>query len=335
LRHTTPNTQVNRIKHRKDLPAHGQHGWQWLLLFLLTVAPVIHANDDSVFDEVATGIFVKFGRHLDIALDTVDQIANSGFIVGERSVAVIDPGGSAQASMRLISAVKAVTSLPISHVIVTHHHPDHSLGLFAFVTDDRTKPTLMGHSNLWLSMLQNLEFFRENFIRKRDDLNKQLQSVDWTVRQPITPIDITTTIDLGNRLLTLDPHQPAHTNTDLTILDLKTGTLWTGDLLVVDRLPALDGNLIGWINVLKQLAASEPEQVIPGHGDVAPWKHAGQPVLNYLNKVLETTRVAIKNGVTLSKFLEQDWSWTTLRWQLVAGQHQRNLSRAYTELEWE
>src|SRR3546814_21149033 len=73
-------------------------------------------------------------------------------------------------------------------------------------------------------------------------------------------------IDLGGRPLRLKAWPTAHTNTDLTVHDEKTGTLWAGDLLFERRLPTLDGSLLGWLTVLASLLADDVRRVLPGHG---------------------------------------------------------------------
>src|SRR3546814_11678640 len=76
-------------------------------------------------------------------------------------------------------------------------------------------------------------------------------------------------IDLGGRPLRLKAWPTAHTNTDLTVHDEKTGTLWAGDLLFERRLPTLHGSLLGWLTGLDSLLTDTFLRVIPGHGSVS------------------------------------------------------------------
>src|ERR1700737_4899584 len=76
-------------------------------------------------------------------------------------------------------------------------------------------------------------------------------------------------LDLGGRRLALRAHGPTHTDNDLTILDDKTRTLWLSDLLFVDRLPVVDGSLLGWLAELDRLTTISADRAIPGHGPAA------------------------------------------------------------------
>ena len=83
---------------------------------------------------------------------------------------------------------------------------------------------------------------------------------------PTRAVAGTDRIDLGGRRLTLRAWRTAHTDSDLTVLDEKSGTLWLGDLLFVGHLPVVDGNLRGFVAVIGELRHIRAKRVIPGHG---------------------------------------------------------------------
>ena len=96
-------------------------------------------------DEVAPGLFMRRGLDEDVSAQNENAIANIGFVVGRRSVAVFDPGGSRADGERLRTAILARTRLPIRYVVLSHVHPDHFFGAGAF---ERDRPQFVGHARL-------------------------------------------------------------------------------------------------------------------------------------------------------------------------------------------
>src|SRR5258708_5450162 len=82
--------------------------------------------------EIAPGVFVHHGVHEMASAANRGDICNTSFVIGTSSVAVIDTGGCAKVGAGLRAAIAGKTSLPLSHVITTHMHPDHVLGNAAF-----------------------------------------------------------------------------------------------------------------------------------------------------------------------------------------------------------
>lgn len=105
-----------------------------LLATTLLVAMLGGAGNSDMLavDELAAGVYVHRGAQLPLDVPGHDDIANIGFIVGSRCVAVIDTGGSARVGRALRATVRRRTSLPICYVINTHVHVDHVLGNEAF-----------------------------------------------------------------------------------------------------------------------------------------------------------------------------------------------------------
>jgi cyclase len=59
-------------------------------------------------------------------------VDNSGFVVGERGVLVIDAHINREMAKQIQSAVREVTDKPILYVINTNYHGDHTFGNYAF-----------------------------------------------------------------------------------------------------------------------------------------------------------------------------------------------------------
>ena len=155
----------------------------------------------------------------------------------------------------------------------------------------------------------------------------------------VTPTLLVSTgldLDLGERRLVVRAHGPAHTDNDLTILDEKTRTLWLADLLFVDRIPVIDGSVVGWLKELDGLATVFADRAVPGHGPAAvPWPAAAGPERRYLETVARDTRAAIKAGIGIANAYEQVANSERGQWLLFDEYHPRNVTASYKELEWE
>ena len=288
--------------------------------------------EESVVDfnlkEVAEGFYVHQGVHVEIDHKDHADIPNIGFIVGDDCVAVIDTGGSLAIGEKLRASIKNKTDRPICYVINSHVHFDHILGNAVFKQDN---PKYVGHVNLADAVLQNREFFLEEFGA---DLGEN-PTVDLIIG-PDTLVEETMEIDLGNRKLILTANPKAHTSTDLTILDEKTNTLWLADLLFMERIPSLDGTLLGWSALMEKLHDQKYAQVIPGHGPAsAPWPAAMEPQQKYFKILIDETRKAIADGVFLGDAVNTVAQSEKDNWLLFEHLNQRAVSRAYRELEWE
>jgi glyoxylase-like metal-dependent hydrolase (beta-lactamase superfamily II) len=143
-------------------------------------------------------------------------------------------------------------------------------------------------------------------------------------------------LDLGGRRLVLWAHGPAHTDNDLTVFDQKTRTFWLADLLFVDRIPVVDGSLLGWLEELAQVTAIPADRAVPGHGPVVvAWPAAAAPERRYLETLARDTRAAIKAGIGIAEAPQQVGQSERGRWLLFDDYHARNVTASYKELEWE
>ncbi len=303
-----------------------------LLASMLLVATVFLGGagegDGLAVDELAPGVYLHRGAQLPLDAPGHDDIANFGFIVGSRCVAVIDTGGSVRIGRALRAAVRRHTSLPICYVINTHVHVDHVLGNAAFKDDGAS---FVGHAVLAQAMARSRPYFMKEYAQDLDAPATPAQVIG-----PDRLVETELTLDLGNRRLTLHAWPTAHTDCDLTVYDQKTSTLWTGDLLFIERLPALDGSLLGWIAVVDRLAAQRVKLAVPGHGP--PTAHLTESLARerrYLESLLEGVRHELAEGESLQDAMLHVGRDQKAEWLLWDEVEPRNVARAYEELQWE
>jgi glyoxylase-like metal-dependent hydrolase (beta-lactamase superfamily II) len=144
------------------------------------------------------------------------------------------------------------------------------------------------------------------------------------------------TLDLGQRKLELTAWPSAHTNNDLTVFDVASGTLWTGDLLFIERTPAIDGDVKGWLSATDALEKLPAVTTIPGHGPVTRHKNAALARQRaYLATLLRDVRTSIRDGTSMTDTMATAAASERGRWQLFDVVNRRNVNLIYPALEWE
>lgn len=279
--------------------------------------------------EIAPGVFVHAGLVEEPDKTNRGDVSNLGFVIGERSVAVIDSGSAAWVGESLWRTIRALTDLPVSHVILTHMHPDHVFGASMF---ERAGAKVVGHATLARALADRQDNYLESLAR----LIGEAALIGTHAAEVSLPVAQETRLDLGGRSLNLRAWPPAHTGSDLTVLDERTGTLFAGDLVFDAHTPALDGSLIGWLAVLAEMQGMEITRLVPGHGAaLLPWPKGGDAQARYLETLARDTRAAIAAGERLGDAVQHIAETERAHWALFEAYNARNATVAFTELEWE
>ena len=227
------------------------------------------------------------------------------------------------------AAIRARTDLPIRYVVNTHVHPDHVFGNAAFKAD---KPEVIGHARLPRALGERGSHYLAG--------NRETMGAEALAGTEIVPPGRTVSdrleLDLGGRQLVVQAHAAAHTDNDVTVLDTKTGTLWTGDLVFQGHLPVLDGSLRGWLTLMETLKAIPARRAVPGHGPASlPWPDALAPQERYLRRLAEDLRARIAKGEDMMTAVKQAGQSEKANWQLFEQFNTRNATAGFAELEWE
>ncbi|MGE0213888.1 MAG: quinoprotein relay system zinc metallohydrolase 2 [Parvibaculaceae bacterium] len=300
-----------------------------LLVLLVFAALPAKAEEPLSVTEVAPGVYVHEGEVALMSQANEGGICNVGFIVGERSVAVIDTGGSVRIGRRLMAAIRKVTDKPVSHVINTHMHPDHVFGNAAF---EGTGVAFVGHRNLPRALASR----GDHYISANRELIGHPLIDEVRIIEPTVLVEGTLEIDLGGRKLLLKAWPPAHTDNDLTVLDETTRTFFAGDLLFMQHVPVVDGSIRSWLSHMDELAAIPALRVVPGHGPAsAKWPEALDPERRYLERLAADVREIIRKGGQLAEASKTAGQSERRNWKLFEDFNARNATAAFAELEWE
>jgi glyoxylase-like metal-dependent hydrolase (beta-lactamase superfamily II) len=153
----------------------------------------------------------------------------------------------------------------------THFHPEHAFGTQAFageatyLVNGAQAADLAGKGPGYLEMFRGLGA----------PIARQLEDVELVT--PDAVYDDAYELDLGGRVVQLRATGRAHTKGDQVATVPDAGVLFTGDLVdagqfsIFPWFPPYDTDVSGlrWIEVMRRLVATDPDVVVPGHGDIS------------------------------------------------------------------
>jgi len=180
---------------------------------------------------------------------------NSGVIIGDKGVIVIDAKTSAAAGKELVDDIAKITPLPITTVILTHSDSDHVAGLASFPA--------------------NLTIIAQENDKKELDAavaagGRGTPPADHLPTKIVSKDKETDKIDGVS--LELLHWAPAHTSGDLVVYLPAEKIVFTGDIMTQNVYPLIhlekNGSSEGWITTAKGIAALNSDQFVPGHSDV-------------------------------------------------------------------
>ncbi len=188
-------------------------------------------------------------------------IANAGFVVTAQGVVVIDALGTPALAQRMLDQIRRITTQPVSHVIVTHYHPDHFYGLQTFkAMGARIIAHRAARDYLHSEQAQaRLAASRQTMAPWVDNQTRLIDADDW--------LDAERTLSVGGVLFQIKPMGPAHTPEDLVVYLPEKKLLFAGDLVFGNRVPFVGQSDSGqWAKALDALLSFDATVIVPGHG---------------------------------------------------------------------
>ncbi|MBW2734202.1 MAG: MBL fold metallo-hydrolase [Deltaproteobacteria bacterium] len=258
-------------------------------------------------------------------------VNNCGFIVGEREIMVVDAHLNAVMAGQVLSAVRQVSQLPISYLVLTSDHGDHHFGAHAFPAGTR----VVAHDGAG-----ERADFKVELGLLRQQLGAAASELD-EVR--FRPVDITfartLAFDLGNQRVELHHFGPGESAGDCVVWVPQAGVAFTGDLIKAEGFPPclLEQPAERFLESVRRFRQTmAPRVVVPAHGTMGS-SAAAELCEQYLRRLLETTQELVESGqhpsesttAELRRFiptLDEELA------PLLEGVHRLNIERTYSRL---
>ena len=279
--------------------------------------PVVEKINDRVYALIAPAELPNARNH--------GYIANSAVIIGDDGVILVDTGFSVEIGRHIKQTIETITDKPVTHIINTHDHGDHTLGNGAFagaqiISSTQCKALMETSAYEWMSLLETMT---------GENLPRTAPVVATTTYAAGTSTPIT----LQGVDMVIQVPQASHSASDLMVYLPEDKVLIAGDIAVNTLMPNFrDAHVASWIDTLARIGAMPLDVIIPGHGTLMNIDD-----VNTLHAQMQTLYSGIEAGYErdltdneIRQTLDLDW-WRKLNHfdDLMGG----NISRVYLEVE--
>jgi cyclase len=244
--------------------------------------------------KLADGVYVHTGKGYD---------SNSGIILTQEGVVVIDTGQNPIESRDIMATVKKLTSMPVRLVIDTEPHGDHTTGHYVF-----SPPALVVAAAGGGESMRNADRAAPDRIQRLAATSPEMKSAveGYRFTAPHIEYHDNMTINLGGKTLELMYMPRVHSESDTAIWLPAERVVFSASAFVNDQINILRPfvTIPDILAAGKRLKALNPVHVVPGHG--AP----GGPEIfekgeKYYALLLERVDKAMKEGKSLDEIQKE------------------------------
>lgn len=249
---------------------------------------------------------------------TAEGDPNSGVVIGDDSVMVIDTTATPAMAQSLIQHIRTVTDKPIKHVVLTHYHAVRVLGASAYLAQG-AQEIIASRGTLDLIRERGEQDMRSEMER----FPRLFQAADSVpgLTWPTLTFDRELTLFLGRLEVQLKHLGPGHTRGDTIVWLPDEKVLLSGDLVEFEAAAyAGDAQLEEWPQTLEALRALRPEKLVPGRGPAAMSSAEANRAVDYTKSFVTTLYQAAKDCVAAGRDLRQTFEYTRSRMDPLFGQ---------------
>lgn len=275
--------------------------------------------------------FAKLGEG--IYCLTAEGDPNSGVVVGDDGVMVIDARATPAMARQLVDLIRTVTDKPIKYVVLTHYHAVRVLGASAYGAEH----TIASAATRALIAERGRHDMKSEIGRfpRLFQAAETIPGLTW----PTMTFETGMTVWMGRREVRLMHLGAGHTRGDAVVWLPREKVLFSGDLVEEGATPYCgDAYLKEWPQTLERLKKLGARKLVPGRGEAMTTPRASLRAIEATQGFVRAMTREIEAGVRRRQSLKQVFDRTAAKlkpryggWVIFEHCLPFNVSRGYDE----
>jgi len=249
------------------------------------------------FDQIGTGLYAY----------TAEGDPNTGIIVGDDGVMVIDAQATPAMAEDVIARVAKVTDKPVKYLLLSHFHAVRTLGASAFkgveiLASDTTRGLIAERGK------EDMESEIARFPR----LFRGAETIPGLTWPTITFPD-QTSVWLGRREVRIMHIGRGHTAGDVIAIVPDAGVVFSGDLVEYKSACYCgDAHFTDWLSTLDHLAEMQADVLMPGRGTALTTPEMVKEGIELTSDFIATLYSSVQESVAKGRSLKEAFDFVRL-----------------------
>lgn len=249
---------------------------------------------------------------------TAEGDPNTGIIIGDDAVMVLDTQATPVMAQDVIRRIREVTNKPIKYVVLSHYHAVRVLGASAYMAEGGEQ--IISSQDAYEMIVERGQFDKDSEIGRFPRLFRNVESVPEGLTWPTMTFVGKMTVWLGKLEVQLLQLGRGHTKGDIVAWLPAEKVLFSGDLVEFDATPyAGDAYFKDWPKTLENIAALQPEKLVPGRGPALTNAQQVQAGLRGTQEFVLDLYASVSEGAGAGKDLRQVYEETFAKLQPKYG----------------
>lgn len=231
---------------------------------------------------------------------TAEGDPNSGVIVGDDAVMVVDATATPVMARALIEKIRTVTDKPIKYVLLTHYHAVRVMGASAFEAQE-----IVASRGTWELITERGRQDFDSEVGRFPRLFRAVETVPG-LTWPTMAFEGALTVWLGRRRVEIMHLGRGHTKGDTVAWLPEDRVLFAGDLVEYGATPYTgDAYHADWPATLDRLRALGAEKLVPGRGDALTSRELVEAGIESTREFVKALFDSARHGVGAGKSLKE------------------------------